>query len=319
MRRHFEGEYRHGLVVVEAGVCRNVERKRGLADGRTGGYENELARFEPSGHPVQRRKIRVDHILGNNTRLRVLNVLHRDAESDVRTHEFLFADVFGDGIYLPFGIEQRVRAVHGLVALFRDIVARRNDAANERIALDYVGIVVAARRGRYAVRKFGEIIYAARFVEFAVLFQHIGDGHGVHGLGSLLQLPHCGEHKPVGGNEKVALPKRGNEQVRSVVVNEYRAEQRLLGFGIVRHPFVGHIVFFRHFLLRTMSTTATHTASAATAEAASTAYHAPLTGERKVASNVTSPSVGDAVTVCRYTPSLSDLSPSDAMLSFIVA
>ena len=225
LRGHLEGEYRHRLVVFQARVRRYVERERRFAHRRSCRDEDELAGFQTVRHPVEGGEVGVDRVVVDDARLHFLYLFHRRAERGARVHEVLFGEILRDGIYLLFGVQQRVGAAHRLIAFLRDVVARRNDAADERIALYDVGVVLRSRCGRDALRKGGEIIYAARLVQLAQQHEPVRNGHGVHHGRVVHERAHGGKDDAVRHLVKVIRLQRRDELIRSAVVDEDGPEQ----------------------------------------------------------------------------------------------
>ena len=260
--------------MVEASVCGDVERKRRLADAGTRRKQDKLARLEPVGHVVEGREVGVDEILWDIARLCVLYGVHRLAERLLGVHEFFVDDVLGDGIDLFLRAHEGVGAGDGIVARAHDVVARRDDAADERVAFDDVRIVVGTRGGGDALGKIADVLDAARLFQLAVDFQPVGERNSVNRRALFHERTHGDKDEPVGFEVKVLFPDVGDELVRDDSVDEQRAEQRVFGVGVVGHRSGNHILF--HLLLLATAYAMNAIATATATAPVSTAYQLAL-------------------------------------------
>ena len=238
--RHLQAEEADGLVGLDADVLRDVEDEAGLPHRRARRDEHQVGRLQPGGHLVE-----IDEAGGHagDEPLVLLQLLdRRKAALDqiAQRHETLADAVLGDledRLFRP--VQDHVRVFLGAVGLGEDAVGRVDQVPERRLFLDDPRVVLDVGAPRHAVGQRGDVGGTADLFELARPAQFLAQRHEINRLVALAQRDHLVEDAPVRVAEEVARIDQLDGVVERLVVNQDRAEDRLLSLEIVRQGAFG--------------------------------------------------------------------------------
>ena len=233
--RHLEAEEADGHVGRGADVLRDVEDEAGLAHRRPRRDEDQVRRLQAGGHLVE-----IDEAgrHAGDEPLVLLQLLDRREAAlheIAQRHEPGADPVFGDREDRPLRlVEEQVRLLLRLVRLGQDLVGRVDQAAERRLLLDDLRVVLDVGRARHAVGQRRDVGRPADLVELAAARQLLLERDEIDRVAALAERDHLLEDAAVRVAEEVARVDQLGGVVERLVVDQDRAEHGLLGLEIVR-------------------------------------------------------------------------------------
>src|SRR6266540_1918092 len=243
---HLQREKAHGLPLAKRHVLSDVQGKRGLADRRTRGEDDEVRALEPRGHPVEdleARREAGEHALAG---ARILDDLQVVLDDLADGREGLAHGVIGDFEDFAGDVAQELLGCLVLrEPLAHDPLAGTDQAPQRRLFLDDARVVLDVADVRHAVEEPGEIgrvhgLRRAR-VQFFLQRQQIDLG------GTVKQVQHPAIDPLVLVAEEV-LPRQDRHDERDRYrVEQDRSQDGAFGLGVLRQALLGDGLFKHRF------------------------------------------------------------------------
>ena len=178
-----------GEVVLDGGRAGEVQRERGLADGRAGGDDDHLAGMQAVGEFVELVEAGGDAHHALAAVAGGLDLVHGGFHDVLEDHIVLGGPAFGDGVDLGLGLVDQVFDLAVLsVAELDDLGAGVDQAAQHRAFAHDFGVVTGVGGRGDGLDEFVQVGGSADPVDFAALGQLVRDGDGVRGLAAAVEV-----------------------------------------------------------------------------------------------------------------------------------
>jgi hypothetical protein len=220
-------------------MLRHVQDQAGLAHRGSGRDDHQIAGVKAGGHLVE---IRESARHPGDRPLALLQLLDgREAGlHEIPERHEAFADPpLGNREDRALGfVEEHFRFQFRFVRLGQDLVGRVDQAAERRLLLDDPRVVLDVGRSRYAVGQRRDVGRPPDLVQLPGPRQFFLQRDEVDGMTAFAERHHLVEDAAVRITEEVLGVDQLGGVVERVVVDQDRAEDRLLGIEIVRkRPF----------------------------------------------------------------------------------
>ncbi len=240
---HFHGKHRHGLFQVERNVLGDVERERGLAHARASGDDDQIARLQARGALIQIVKTGGNAsdivfvfalVEGSHTVQHffheVVDLLEADGASALR---------LGDLEHQLLGLFEQVlgAATSGVEGAVGDLVGHAQESSHHRALAHQFGVLLHIAGARHIGHQAGEIGTATSSIQRVGALQRLHDGDGVSRLVGVHQRGDVLEQQAMLGAVEVLGADLVKHALPSGVVEQQRANHRLLGLERVRRDF----------------------------------------------------------------------------------
>ena len=236
---HLEAEDPDALPLLERHVGRDVEANAGLAQAGSRGHDDQVRGMEPRGHPIELREAGLDP---GDERLAVGDLLDRLVD---RGHQRL--DRLEAGPELPPGdledllldvFQDLLRRVLALVAARHDLVGDLDQAAQRRLLLHDLGVVLDVGRARQPVGQARHVGGPPDALELVGALEGVHERHEVDRAGVVHQVAHPPEDPPVALEIEVLRAHDLQRRVDRLVVEQDRAQDGALRLEVVRKGFL---------------------------------------------------------------------------------
>ena len=210
-------------------MLHDVESERCLSHGGPRRKDDKIAFLEARSLLIEIWEPTGNAGYGTALAMEFFNPLHRWPDQFFDPDEFLGAAELDHLKNTLLGaIEQFDRGAVTFIDLLDDARSRFDQAPQDRLVADDLGVVVHVRGGGHHVDQGRDVLHPARAVEIAAAGQLVPQRHGVDDVGALRE----GDHRPE--QQAMALPVEhrvvqdfGGLEGR-VLVEQHRTQDRLL-------------------------------------------------------------------------------------------
>ncbi len=187
--RHLEREEGDRQPPFHRHVLGDVGDDRALAHRRPGGDDDQVAGLEAAGDRVDVAEAggRAGHLgLAGGELLQPVDLVVEDLGEQAEVARLLFVGDVEEQLLGPLG--ELARFAVALVDPALDLLSGAEQAAQQRVLLDDLGVVLGVAGGRDLGGQLGDVVLAARRVDLVALDQRLGDAELVDRLGGGVEV-----------------------------------------------------------------------------------------------------------------------------------
>jgi hypothetical protein len=244
--RHLEREDGDPDRMLDGRVLHDVQRERGLTHRGTARDDHEVAALQPRREAIEIQEPRCHARERAVAGMELLDPLHRRPDQLLQAYELFRTPQLSHLEHAVLGVVEHLGGgAATLVGILDDRRGGLDQPPQHRLVTHDPRVVLDVRRGRHHVDQPAQVLHPAGPVEIAAAQQLIAQRHGVDHIAALGERHHGAEQEAVSlAVEHRVVDQLGGLQGR-VLVEQHRAEHRLLGLVAPRSLAAGELALSR--------------------------------------------------------------------------